>query len=110
MGSRSHTQSPQPKGEFQQDYVWKIAQGVRDALRGKSNNVGDLTLAASATTTLLKDPLIGPESYIDFMPVTAHAAVAKGTLWVSARIAGQATLTHALTIDADKTFVYTVVG
>jgi hypothetical protein len=89
---------------------WRTAQVVNQLARGKSNNVGEITLRASQTTTTLIDPLIGPQSYIDFMPTTSNAATAKADLYVSARTAGQATLTHASSANTDQTFVYVVVG
>lgn len=88
----------------------KLITPLRSVIDGKSNNVGDVTLTASATTTTLTDPLIGPESFIDFMPQTANAVAAKANLYVSSRGNGTATLTHASSANADQAFSYLVVG
>ena len=40
------------------DYIRRAAIVLRGVLDGKTNNVGDVTLTASSTTTTLTDPLI----------------------------------------------------
>lgn len=91
--------------------VTQLAQVLQNAMRGKLNAVKtSVTLTANQATTTLTDARIGPESVIDFMPTTANAAVAKGTLHVSARGDGTATLTHANNAQVDRTFDISIIG
>ena len=83
---------------------------LRNAIEGKLNNVTDVTLTASSTTTTITDPRIGPDSHLSFTPRSATAAIANGTLFVSARDTGTATVTHASTADTDKTFSLSITG
>ncbi|QEX23775.1 hypothetical protein FRZ61_37140 [Hypericibacter adhaerens] len=105
---------PPPAGAGGEPGLWAYLRRCYDALRGiqagKLNCTTTVTLAASATTTLLNDPRIGPASVILFMPMTAHAATAAGGLHVSARAAGSATFTHTNTADVDKTFGVIIIG
>ena len=83
---------------------------LRIAHEGKLNNVTDVTLTASSTTTTITDPRIGPDSHLSFTPRSATAATAAGGLYVSARDTGTATVTHASTADTDKTFSLSITG
>ncbi len=89
---------------------YQVAQTVNALAKGKSNNVEDVTLTASSATTILNNPLITPDSHISFTPLTANAAAALAGLYVSARTAGTATLTHANNAQVDKSFTYCVIG
>ena len=92
--------------------VRRIARVVHGIMNGKTNNQGSLTLAPGSATTTLADPRIGPESVILLMPSTANAAaeLGNGSLHVSARGDGTATLTHASNAQADRTYGYAVIG
>lgn len=92
---------------FIEDHVIPV---LRNGIDGKLNNVTDVTLTASSTTTTITDPRIGPDSHLSFTPTTATAATAAGGLYVSARDTGTATVTHASTADTDKTFTLAIVG
>lgn len=87
-----------------------LAVGINNALDGKINSTGTVTLAQSATSTTLTDYRIGANSIILFMPTTANAAAGMDALYVSARSDGSATLTHDSTADSDRTFGYVVLG
>jgi hypothetical protein len=51
-----------------------VAEVVRGAMNGKTNNTGEITLATgNATTTTLYDERIGYESIILFVPISAAA-------------------------------------
>lgn len=88
----------------------EVATVVNRLNQGKMNVTGEITLTASSTTTTLTDPRIGPDSVIEFMPLTANAATAKASLYVTDRGDGTATLNHSSTADADKTFGYAILG
>lgn len=88
----------------------QIARAAINALKGKLNCTGSVTLTASSTTTTLSDANIGAASVILFMPRTANAAGALSGLYVSARTRGSATLTHASSANVDQTFAYICIG
>lgn len=91
----------------------RTAGGVINSLRdGKINARGEVTLAASTTTTTLSDDRIGPNSVIVLMPTTANASAeyGNGTIYVSARGKGSATITHASNSQTDRTYGYAVLG
>ena len=94
------------------NFLRGVTTSLRNAIEGKLNCVGDVTLAVSAATTTLSDRRIGSDSCILFMPTTANAAVdvGAGTFYVSARTDGSATLTHANNANVDRTFTYAVFG
>jgi hypothetical protein len=87
-----------------------LSRAVRNALQGKLNCTGSITLTASSTTTTLSDARIGAASVILFMATTANAATAAAALYVSARTRGSATLTHASSANVDQTFAFIVIG
>ncbi|HWA45242.1 MAG TPA: hypothetical protein VHA10_18625 [Hypericibacter adhaerens] len=105
---------PPPAGAGGETAVWAYLRRCYDAIRGilagKLNCTTTVTLTPGSTTTTLLDPRIGPASFIGFMPLTAHAATAKGGLHVSARTEGQAVLAHASTTDGDKSFGVVIIG
>lgn len=82
-------------------------------LIGRLNVVLKVTLTASAGTTTVTDPRIGPQSHISLAcPLTAHAAeeIAAGGFYVSAQTKGSATLTHANNAQTDRTFNFAIFG
>jgi hypothetical protein len=85
-----------------------INQAIRELATGASNSLSQVTLTAFATTTVVNDPLAAPESHIDLCPLTANAAAAQATTYVSARARGSFTLTHASGASADRTFSYRI--
>ena len=92
---------------FLEDHVIPVLRGTT---QGKTNNVGDVTLTASSTTTTLTDANLTPNSHIAFTPTTASAVLATAALYVSARDNETATLTHDSTPDIDRTFTYCITG
>jgi hypothetical protein len=88
----------------------QIAQAVNQQLTGKLNAVLQMTLTASSTTTTVTDKRIGANTYFGFQPLTADAAAALGSLYVSSQANGDATLTHASTASVDRTFNVLLIG
>ena len=90
----------------------KLADAINQALKGKLNNVSDVTLTASTALTTLTDARIGANSHINFMPQTANAAseLKSGNFYVSARGKGTANIIHTSTATTDRTFTYAVLG
>jgi hypothetical protein len=88
----------------------KIAQTANLAMQGKLNAVAQITLTPSSTTTTLTDARIGATTGIFFSALSANAAAALSSLYVSAQKNGQATLTHASTATVDRTFNVLLIG
>jgi hypothetical protein len=88
----------------------EIAERVNRLLQGKLNAVTTLTLTANAASTTLTDKRIGGATWIGLMPLTANAAAALATTWVSARANGSATITHANNAQVDKTYDVLLIG
>ena len=88
-----------------------VAEVVNGIMNGKTNNTGTVTLGTSVTSTTLNDARIGADSVILFMPTNANAATifAGGSLYVSSRGKGTATITHPTTL-LSSTFAYVVIG
>jgi hypothetical protein len=95
---RPYTTALNPSGD---SAPWKIVQAINQLLRGKANNVSDVTLTQSSTTTVILNPLIGPDSHITITPLTTNAATALVGWYVSSRAAGTATITHTLNANTD---------
>lgn len=105
--ARTYPLALNPDGE---KAAWKYPRAINELRKGKSANVQDLTLRASQTTTVILDPLIGPDSYIELMPLTAAARTALNGSYVSARSNGSATITHPSNAATNQNFVYVVVA
>ncbi len=90
----------------------QIAQGLNQALDGKLNSTGTVTLTASVTTTVITDQKIGTDSRIILFPTTANAAadIAAGDVYISSKGKKTATITHPSNANADKTYDYVILG
>lgn len=87
----------------------RLNAALRGLFQGKTNNVLDVTLSASTTTTTVTDPRIGPYSVPLCMPTTANAQ-AIAMPYRSDNTSGSMTLTHASDANTDKTFKVVLVG
>ena len=92
------------------DHRRKLAEGIASAMAGKLNATSQVTLTPSAATTTVTDARIGSTTHISLSPLTADAAAAVTTTYVSAQINGQATLTHTSAASADRTFSMLMIG
>ncbi len=101
--------SPNPDTHRQQ-----LARTLNGVLAGKLNVRVDLTLTASATSTVLEDARLSPFCVATLDPVTATAAaeLAAGTVYALAgdRLTGRWTFTHANASTADRTFRLAILG
>lgn len=86
-----------------------VSEVVRGIMDGKTNNTGAITLTQSQTTTTLTDRRIGPTTVILFSPLNDKGAAELGTLYVSARGQGTATLTHG-SHNFDMKYAYALIG
>lgn len=94
----------------EQSHRRSIAQWMREAHQGHLGNVGTLTLAANVATTIVVDFRVGPNTTICLSPLTANAAGALATTYISSRLNESFTITHANTATTDRTFAYCVLG
>lgn len=87
---------------------------VNRILSGKLNNIGEMTLTTNSASTTLLDPRLTVGSFIDFDPLTAHAATELygATMYVTTanRGNGSFVITHANNAQNDRTFKYTIIG
>lgn len=97
-------------------WIRLIAAKVNQILRGRTNNVGEVTLASGATSTAVAVAVgvFGDKTVFVFDPTTSTAATAFGSggFYVSARdpSLGTYTITHPNTADANKTFRVAYIG
>lgn len=89
----------------------QLGQAAQSAMAGKINAVTQITLTHGSTTTALIDSRVGANTFIGFSPRTANAVTALiSGLYVSAKVNGQATLTHASSANTDQTFDILLIG
>jgi hypothetical protein len=88
----------------------KIVTAVNQLAQGRSNAVGSVTLTANATTTTVSSQTCGAGSVILLSPLTANAAAALATTYVSAVAPKSFTLTHASNAQVDRTFGFVCLG
>jgi hypothetical protein len=92
-----------------------VASAVNQGLKGKLNSIGSVTLTVSVASTVVKNPLVGPDSVILLMPQTAHAAaeLGNGTAYIAPADSVEGVsfkITHANNSQADRTFGYVIIG
>lgn len=88
----------------------KIVGAIQELTRGRSNALGEVTLTANAATTVVTAMNCGADSYPILIPLTANAAAALATTYVSAVAAGSFTLTHANNAQTDRDFGFVCLG
>ena len=87
-----------------------MADAINRALAGQLDCVDELTLAAGAASTVIDDPRAHAASVILLCPLTANAAGALASTYVSSRGTRTFTLAHANNAQTDRRFAYAVVG
>jgi hypothetical protein len=85
-----------------------VSEVVNNAMNGKTNNSGTVTLTASSTSTTLNDERLGFDSVIILSPLTANAAAQSP--YISTHAKGSAVITHTSVGHADLNFDYIIVG
>lgn len=88
----------------------QLADALNAVVDGRVDAFGEVTLAANATTTTVQNPRVASFSVLVLSPITANAAAAFATTYVSARADGSFTLTHANNAQTDRTFAYGWIG
>ena len=87
-----------------------IVETINTLLRGRANNVGEVTLTDSVTTTTVTDTRIKTQMKVYLAPRTANAAAALTNVYISSVDDGSFTLTHASAASTDRTFDYVFHG
>lgn len=92
-----------------------VSVAVNQALKGKINSFGTVTLTASAASTTVNNALVSNTSTILLMPQTAHASaeIGNGTIYAAPADIVNGTsfkLTHANNSQTDRTFGYVILG
>lgn len=109
----------QPPGSFSNfSDVTAYSRRLWDALyqlrKGKTENVGEITLTANAASTVVRDMRVSIQTGITFDPRSASAATELygGTMYVLDvnRASEQFTITHANNAVTDRTFFYILNG
>lgn len=85
-----------------------VAEVTNNAMNGKTNNTGSVTLRASNTTTTLNDERLGFDSVVLLSPLTANAAAQSP--YISTKAKGSVVITHTSVAKADLNFDYIIVG
>jgi hypothetical protein len=87
----------------------EISEVVNNAMNGKTNNTGSITLATGgATSTVIYDERIGFDSVVLLTPTTSGSS--GYAYYVDTNAKGSITIRHAANSTAGRTFRYLVVG
>lgn len=96
------------------EWVRKTAQVANEAIGGRIDSIGEITLTTSTSVTTLVDARLSPESVVLFDPMTASAASEKasGALYVleANRSTSAWVVTHSLGPTTDRIFRYVILG
>ncbi len=112
--SVSEFPAPVINTEDEESHRREISQSVNSILTGKTNNILDLTLTASAASTTITDARIGVNTALFFSPTTANASaeIGAGTIYVltTNRVNGSVAVTHANNSQTDRVFKVALIG
>jgi hypothetical protein len=89
---------------------FEIAEALNRTIRGNLDASGTFTLTPSSTTTVVIDNLFAFDQMVVWSPRSATAATAMTSVYVSAKLNGQFTLTHNSDAATDRTFDYIRIG
>lgn len=99
-----------PKVRLNQPWDLQARAILNNAVAGKLNVLGEVTLDAGAPTTTLIDSLITQASLIVLMPMSANAAAALQSLHFQPTDTGSVVIHHANNGQTDRWFRYAVLG
>ena len=97
-------------------WITQLAYVINGILKGKTNNIGRCVLSINSDTTTISLPegLIGKDTMVILIPLTAAAATefGAGTLYVSDRdpVNKQFTITHVNAATTGRQFGYVLIG
>lgn len=87
-----------------------IVFAINQLAEGRSNATGTATLAANAASTVVPAINCGLNSVVLLSPLTATAAAALTTTYVSAVRVGSFTLTHTNNPQVDRAYGFVCLG
>jgi hypothetical protein len=91
--------------------TYRIVRAVRELFEGRSNAVGEFTLAVSpATTTMVTAQNCGAGSKVMLCPKSASAAAGLASTYIATVNNGSFVVTHASSAASDRTFLYAALG
>lgn len=95
-----------------QNWLDVLQDVVAGVMQGNLNvaSQSPVTLTPGATTTTIRDARIGGTSIIQLCPLTANAAAALTTTWISTPLKTSAVINHANSAQTDRTFDYIIIG
>lgn len=108
MGVNNNYRTPPKQIGVDEKTIRDIAEVLNNAMKGKTNNTGEVTLTPSTTSTTVKNILCNANSVVILQPVTANAA-GLATPWPEAD-SGEFIIHHASNASVDLTFRYVIVG
>lgn len=90
----------------------KFTDSINNAIKGRVENFGQVTLTANASSTTVTNAQISENSEIMLSPKTANAAAALATTYIpeATILNGSFVIQHANNAQTDKTFGYVWVG
>lgn len=101
-------------GGNEKETLLQLTLTLNQMIRGRSNATGVFTLTASASETIVRDNLFGPDMVPLLTPLTSSAASEQaqsaGTFYVSERGNGYFKVAHRSTSSTDRTFAYVRLG
>lgn len=83
----------------------QLERDIYDLFGGSLDGIGEVTLAASTTTTTVTHRGVSTNSIVHLMALTANAA-SEGVSKLIAPTKGQFVITHANNAQTDRTFRY----
>ena len=90
----------------------KFVDSINSMIKGRTENVSQVTLTANAASTTVNNSNISENSEILLSPKTANAAAALATTYIpeATILNGSFVIQHANNAQTDKTFGYVWVG
>ena len=88
----------------------KINNVVRQLIEGRFNNIFSASINSGASSTVITSGLIGPNSQLVPVPLTANAAAQMTMLRPVSVSMGTATLAHGNNTNSDQNFNFIVIG
>jgi len=92
--------------------IQEIVDTVREVAVGRQDSIGDVTLRAGQTTTVVPFQNCSKDCRVFLFPQTANAAGAVATTYILRAdiIQRQFTITHASAGSTDRTFSFVAIG
>lgn len=96
--------------------IARVVQAVIQLMQGRSNAVGQVTLRANQSTTVVTRAThpaavnMSKDSEVFYGALTAHAAAVQWSLWTSAKVQGGFTINHVNDANTDKLFAFEIRG